>query len=38
MLALADSKAVRGIHRILTIGSRFVNLFKTRTHYTKGYT
>jgi len=27
MLALADSKAVRGIHRILTIGSRFVNLF-----------
>lgn len=27
MLALADSKMVRGIHRILTIGSRFVNLF-----------
>ncbi len=27
MLALADSKAVRGIHRILTIGSRLVNNF-----------
>lgn len=27
MLALADSKAVRGIHRILTIGTRFVNRF-----------
>lgn len=26
MLALADSKMVRGIHRILTIGSRFVNI------------
>ncbi|MEO1653780.1 MAG: N-acyl-D-glutamate amidohydrolase, partial [Bacteroidota bacterium] len=27
MLALADSKAVRGIHRMLTLGSRFVNNF-----------
>lgn len=27
MLALADSKAVRGIHKILTIGSRLVNNF-----------
>jgi len=27
MLALADSKAIRGIHRLLTIGTRFVNTF-----------
>ena len=27
MLALADSKTVRGIHRILTLGTRFVNTF-----------
>jgi len=27
MLALADSKAVRGIHRFLTLGTRFVNTF-----------
>jgi len=27
MLALADSKVVRGIHRILTLGSRLVNIF-----------
>ena len=27
MLALADSKVIRGIHRILTLGSRFVNTF-----------
>jgi len=27
MLALADSKVIRGIHKVLTLGSRFVNRF-----------